>query len=100
MMNNENYFVHSSRMKNPLLLIVGLAAIILGITVAQAQVINFDVPGSYSGQGALFDPGNNYWNSVALNGTTAGSLLSDGLTPSSITLTTPNLSTYAGNNFG
>jgi len=105
MMKSEKHFVHSLRMKNLPLLTVGLAAIILGITVAQAQVINFDVPGgagggNYSGQGVHSDPGNNYWNPIALNGTTTGGLLSDGVTPSAITVTAPNLNTYAGNNFG
>ncbi len=61
--------------------------------MAEAQVINFDVPGgagaaNFSGQGAYPDPGNNYWNPVTGNGTTpATNLLSDGVTPSSITLT-------------
>src|SRR6267154_1512122 len=59
----------------------------------QAQVINFDVPGgagaaNYSGQGAYSDPGNNHWNPVIGNASTpATNVLSDGVTPSPITLT-------------
>ena len=60
---------------------------------AKAQVINFDVPGgasaaNYSGQGAYSDTGNNYWNPIVGNGTTpSNARLSDGVTPSPITLT-------------
>src|SRR3974390_778453 len=72
-----------------------LLALCIGLcdTATLAQVINFDVPGgagaaNYSGQGAYPDPGNNYWNPVVGNGTTGpNSYLSDGVTPSSITLT-------------
>jgi hypothetical protein len=72
-----------------------LSALCIGLcdTATLAQVINFDVPGgagaaNYSGQGAYPDPGNNYWNPVVGNGTTGpNSYLSDGVTPSSITLT-------------
>ena len=60
---------------------------------AKAQVINFDVPGgasaaNYSGQGAYSDSVNNYWNPIVGNGTTpSNARLSDGVTPSPITLT-------------
>ncbi len=72
-----------------------LAAALLGLNgeSIQAQVINFDVPGgagavNYSGQGAYPDPGKNYWNPVVGGGTTgATNRLSDGVTPSPITLT-------------
>ena len=66
----------------------------------RAQVINFDVPGgagavNYSGQGAYSDPGNNYWNPVVGGGTTgATNRLSDGITASSITLTSQLGGTY------
>jgi hypothetical protein len=105
-------------------LLVPLAAlcILLSVQAAQAQVINFDVPGAtnetslfgggtynmgvdYIGQGALSDPGNNYWNPVEFNtgttnGTTSGDLLSDGITSSSITLTLAGLEgVYAGNDY-
>lgn len=68
--------------------------------VAEAQVINFDVPGgagaaNYSGQGAYSDPGRNYWNPVVGGGTTgATNLLSDGVTSSPITLTSQMGGTY------
>ena len=79
-----------------------LSAVSLALcgAVTQAQVINFDVPGgagaaNYSGQGALSDPGNNYWNPVVGNGTTgATNLLSDGITPTPITLTSQMGGTY------
>ena len=70
---------------------VVLAAI--GIGSLEAQVVNFDVPGgagaaNYSGQGAYSDPGHNYWNPVFGGGTTpATNRLSDGVTPTPITLT-------------
>ena len=48
---------------------------------AEAQVVNFDVPGNFAGQtfsgvntvnyagkGALIDPSHNYWNAVKQNG--------------------------------
>ena len=63
-----------------------------GLQLAPAQTINFDVPGgasgfvNYSGQGAFSDPGDNIWNAVAINGTTAAGLYSNG-TASPITLT-------------
>ncbi|HEX3801022.1 MAG TPA: LamG-like jellyroll fold domain-containing protein [Verrucomicrobiae bacterium] len=61
--------------------------------------INFDVPGSfaanYVGQGAFSDPGHNYWNALANNGTTANSLLADGTTASPITFTSHEQFTYA-----
>jgi hypothetical protein len=73
--------------------------------VPAVTAINFDVPGgagggNYSGQGAFSNPGSNYWNPAALNGTTSGGLLPDGVTHTVITLTTPGLSTYGGNNYG
>src|ERR1700727_2286829 len=70
-----------------------LACTLLCAVAAQAQVINFDVPGgvsgyvNYSGQGAVVDTGNYYWNVVVGNGTTSGGLMSDGFTASPITLT-------------
>ena len=70
-----------------------IGSLVLCRMVADAQVINFDVPGgvagsvNYSGQGALSDPGNNYWNAVVGNGTTSSGFTSDGLTASLITLT-------------
>jgi hypothetical protein len=101
-------------------LTLGLAAayIMLGIVATHAQVVNFDVPGAtgetslfgggtynlgvnYVGQGALSDPGNNYWNPVVFSGTTSSDLLSDGATGSSVTLTEAGLAgVYAGNNYG
>ena len=95
-----------------------VAACLLAVGSTQAQVINFDVPGAtgetslfgggnynlgvnYVGQGALSDPGNNYWNPVVFSGTTSGSLLSDGVTSSLVTLTEIGLAgVYAGNNYG
>ena len=87
---------------NTKLRILILSAVCLGLcnTATQAQVINFDVPGgagaaNYSGQGAYSDPGNNYWNPVAGNGTTgATNLLSDGATPTPVTLTSQMGGTY------
>ena len=80
---------------NTTLRILILSAACFGLCNAttRAQVINFDVPGgagaaNYSGQGAYPDPGNNYWNPVVGNGTTGSNArLSDGVTPSPITLT-------------
>ena len=83
-----------------------VAAILTAIGLAlsscqtQGQVINFDVPGgagaaNYSGQGAYPDPGHNYWNPIAGGGTTpATNKLSDGVTHSSITLTSSLGGTY------
>jgi hypothetical protein len=87
---------------NTKLRILTLSAVCLGLcnTTTHAQVINFDVPGgasaaNYSGQGAYSDPGNNYWNPVVGNGTTgATNLLSDGVTPTPITLTSQMGGTY------
>jgi hypothetical protein len=76
--------------------VIRTTAILFALTwglATEAQVINFDVPGgagatNYSGQGACVDPGRNYWNPVVGGGTTgATNLLSDGVTPSPITLT-------------
>ena len=67
----------------------------------QAQIINFDVPGgawgftNYSGQGAYSDPGNNFWNAIVNNGTTAAGNYSNG-TSSPITLTCSSDSLYTG----
>ncbi len=79
-----------------------LSAICLGLSgrAGWAQVINFDVPGgagaaNYSGQGAYADPGHNYWNPVVGGGTTGpNDFLSDGTTPSPITLTSELGGTY------
>ncbi len=61
-------------------------------------VINFDTPGSfnvnYVGQGAFSNPGHNYWNPVANNGTTSAGVLDDGATASLITLTSHEQFTY------
>jgi hypothetical protein len=94
------------------------ACILLQTKQMQAQVINFDVPGAadtgqnfptgnrfnvgtnYVGQGALSDPGNNYWNPILFNGTTSGALLSDGVTASPITFSMSGFNEYAGNNYG
>jgi hypothetical protein len=88
----------------------GLAAIciLLCAQATQAQVVNFDVPGAglggglgnFVGQGAISDPGNNYWNPVKINGTTPAGTNSDGVTPNAITLRMPNSSVYGGNNYG
>jgi hypothetical protein len=67
-------------------------------------IINFDVPGgvsgdvNYSGQGALSDPNDDYWNAVNTNTpfTTAAGFLSDGITSSPITLTAPYGAVYTG----
>lgn len=74
-------------------------------------IVNFDVPGgptdgvgavnssgyaNYYGQGALADPGNNFWNPVVRNGTTpAGQLNDDGETVSPITLTSADNGAYS-----
>ncbi len=82
------------------ILILAAVYILLCDHAIQAQVINFDVPGgagaaNYSGQGAYPDPGNNYWNPIAGGGTTGTSnRLSDGVTPSPITLTSQLGGTY------
>ncbi len=73
------------------LAILTAVGLVLGLPAARAQTINFDVPGgvgavNYSGAGAAPDPGV-YWNALAYQGTTSGSLLSDGVTASPITLT-------------
>src|SRR5580658_8777805 len=66
----------------------------------RGQVINFDVPGgaggvNYSGQGTYSDHGHNYWNPIVGGGTTAATnKLSDGATPSPITLTSSLGGTY------
>ena len=70
---------------------------LFGHTV-QSQVINFDVPGgagsgavNYSGQGAITDAGNTYWNPFVFEGTTVAGYYSDGRTPSPITLSDNSL---------
>jgi hypothetical protein len=58
-----------------------------------SQVINFDVPGgvsgaaNYAGQGAYSDAGHDYWNLVVGGGTAVSNKLSDGITPTPVTLT-------------
>lgn len=72
---------------------MAVALAVFSIRSLRAQVVNFDVPGgagasNYSGQGAYLDPGHNYWNPVLGGGTTpATNRLSDGVTPTPITLT-------------
>lgn len=76
------------------------ACLAWAVATAHGQVINFDVPGgaggvNYSGQGAYSDPGHNYWNPIAGGGTTGPTnRLSDGVTPSPITLTSSLGGTY------
>lgn len=83
------------------LVISGLAVVGAMLCAAtQAQIVlNYDAAGSYgspySGQGAYSDPGNNYWNTIpASGGTSSGSLLSDGSTATSITLSLSSYQTY------
>ncbi len=82
-------------------LLVSIAALLVCAFAAQAQVINFDVPGgvsgftNFSGQGAFPDPGNNYWNAIVQNGTTSSCRLSDGATSSPITLTVSSDTVYS-----
>lgn len=80
------------------------------------NVINFDVPGSdlagasvggakppyvnYSGQAALADAGNGYWNAVVQNDTTAAGYSSDNLTTSPITFTCGAYAAYDGKGQG
>jgi hypothetical protein len=75
-------------------------------------LLNFDVPGgptngvgdisasgyaNYVGQGALPDPGHNYWNPVVRNGTTfMGQIADDGVTILPITLTCSDFGAYSG----
>jgi len=79
---------------------IAVAAVFLCSQAVHSQVINFDVAGgagaaNYSGQAGLSDPGNNYWNPIVGGGTTgATNLLSDGVTPSPITLTSQLGGTY------
>jgi len=82
---------------------IPILAVLIGMMcsrAAEAQVINFDVPGgagaaNYSGQGAYPDPGNNYWNPIVGGGTTgATNRLSNGVTHSPITLTSQLGGTY------
>lgn len=82
------------------LLSVVVALAIMHVPFLAAQVVNFDVPGgagaaNYSGQGAYPDSGHNYWNPVLGGGTTpATNRLSDGVTPTPITLTSQLGGTY------
>src|SRR5260370_22407646 len=82
------------------ILLLTVVTVVFSGHPTQAQVINFDVPGgagavNYSGQGAYSDPGNNYWNPIVGGGTTGSTnRLSDGTTPSPITLTSQMGGTY------
>jgi hypothetical protein len=62
-----------------------------------AQIINFSVASNYSGQGALSDPGHNFWNAIIQNGTTSNDLASDGVSSTAVTLTVTNSSFYYSN---
>jgi len=87
-------------LSKPGILILPVFWATLFIYSIQAQVINFDVPGgagavNYSGQGAFPDPDNNFWNPVVGGGTTGvTNRLSNGVTPSPITLTSQLGGTY------
>jgi len=94
-------------MISPLRVTVLSAFYLLLNSVGHTQVINFNVPGNfagqtfngvttvnYRGQGALVDPGHNYWNAVKQNGTTSAGFLSDGVTSSPITLTDRSPGSY------
>lgn len=66
----------------------------LGALSVQAQSVNFDAAGitgtgqpNYSGQGVYSDLGNNFWNPITFNGTTAPGYYSDGVTRTAITFT-------------
>src|ERR1700677_4929024 len=90
---------HFSRVK--LLASVTAAWVLLCGSVADAQVVNFDVPGglggdNFSGQGAYLDPGDNYWNPVVANGRTPAATDADGVTTSTITLTEAEAGNYQG----
>jgi hypothetical protein len=94
---------HFSRVKLLASVTAALAAawVLLCGSVADAQVVNFDVPGglggdNFSGQGAYLDPGDNYWNPVVANGTTPAATDADGVTTSTITLTEAEAGNYQG----
>ncbi|MFK7888139.1 MAG: hypothetical protein AB8G16_14865 [Gammaproteobacteria bacterium] len=68
---------------------------------AHGQVVNVDVgpvPAAYVGQGALDDPGNNFWSRITSSGFDL--LESDGITPSgiSVSLTSSNATAYEDTN--
>ena len=68
-------------------------------SVQVTNTVNFDVPGglggfNYSGQGAYSDPGHDYWNAFVNNDTTSTGFMSDGVTPSPITLTDASPGSY------
>ena len=78
-----------------------LAGLLFSALALPAQVINFDVPGgeggkNFSGQGAINQPGDNYWIPIVPNGTTAPGTLSDGVTASPITFTEAQSGDYNG----
>src|SRR5689334_8634565 len=81
-------------------LAMGICLTVIIGGAGRAQVVNSDVPGgagavNYSGQGAYSDPGHNFWNAVLGGGTTpATNRLSDGITPTPITLTSQLGGTY------
>ena len=82
-----------------LIALMSALVFILSGTLTKAQIVNFDSPGglggvNYSGQGAVSDPGNNYWNPIARQGITTSGLLSDGVTSTPITLTDNSPSSY------
>ncbi len=63
---------------------------------AQALVVNVDVgdgSGAYSGQGALADPGNDYWNEIFTSGSDL--LASDGTTVTDISLTLTSVTGFS-----
>ncbi len=73
-------------------------ALCLGIVLvfpwkASATTINFAMPSDYSGTGAAPDPGT-YWNPIVENGTTFTDKLSDGSTPTAVTLKQSDTGTY------
>ena len=71
----------------------------LQLVTVQPASINFDVPGgaggvNYSGLGAAPDAGI-YWNPIAYKGTTSsGAVASDGVTPTTVTLTDSSLGNF------
>ncbi len=71
-------------------------ALLFGATATAQTVVNIEAKvffiGTYSGQGAYSDPGNNYWNSFT---TTAGGtnlLASDGVTATTISFSVAGIS--------
>ena len=83
--------------------IVLFSGLLLCGNAVEAQVMNFDVPGgagngaeNFSGQGAVPDPGNNYWNPFVLDGATPAGTYSDGVSPSPITLTDTSIGVSFG----